>query len=99
MTLEEMGELFEKHGEIEQSWFDRVTEKSSKRHDLHAFILLDKLVPGHSQPIIGAAAHDEIFLHVDANRLASVITEDLVIELLRCGVFFDPECDSLAMFV
>jgi hypothetical protein len=77
--------------------FDRVTDKRSQRPDLHAFLLLDALVPG-DRDLIGCAAHDEFFLDVDPDKLAAVITPEQIIELLRCGVSWDAGSDSLAMF-
>jgi hypothetical protein len=91
LNLEEM---FEKH-EDEFLKFDRVQNKRSKRQDLHAFLLLDELVPGDND-IVSCAEHDEIYLGVDCGELAEVITEEQVIELSRCGV--RPGRDCLCMF-
>lgn len=97
MTRYELRELFEKHnGEFLK--FERVEPKRSRRADLHAFILLDELV--HDEPardILGCAEHDEVYLSIDEDDLAAVVTEAQVIELVRCGV----RCDqgSLCMFV
>jgi len=79
--------------------FDRVINPLSSRPDLCAFILLDKLVPQPTHDIIGSAEHDEIFLDVDCDKLAIVATEADIITLIRCGVRYDHEYDSLAMFV
>ena len=76
--------------------FDRVENKLSNRPDLHAFLLLDKLVPG-TNDIVSNAQHDEIWLGVDLEDLAKVITPEQVVELIRCGVRVSD--DSLAMFV
>jgi len=79
--------------------FDRVENKRSNRPDLHAFLLLDSLVPGRdgkSDDMIGGAEHDEIYLSVDIEELEKVITEDQVLELIRCGVRYNEE--SLCMF-
>lgn len=78
--------------------FRRVQNKTSKRADLHAFNLLDKLVPGTGD-IVSAAEHDEIWLSVDPMELAASATEEQIIELIRCGVRYDKSTDSLAMFV
>lgn len=76
--------------------FDRVRCKVNKRPDLHAFILLDSLVPGKID-MISAAEHDEIFLDVDIEKLNDVITDEQIIELIRCGVRCSDE--GLCMFV
>jgi hypothetical protein len=77
--------------------FDRVPNKRSNRPDLHAFILLDELVPGKTD-IVCSATHDEIFLDTDLASLAAVITDEQIVELIRCGVRGNPEYDCLAMF-
>jgi hypothetical protein len=76
--------------------FDRVEHKLSNRPDLHAFLLLDKLVPGNSNMVSGAG-HDEIYLDVDVDSLLAAATEDELIELQRCGVLYS-EYESLFMF-
>ena len=78
--------------------FERIENKTSNRADLHAFNLLDKLVPGHLD-IVAAAEHDQIWLEVSPKELSKVATEEQIIELIRCGVFYDSENDSLSMFV
>ncbi len=68
------------------------------RPDLNAFLLLDKLVPG-THVMVDAAEHDEIYLNTDPEELAEVATEEDLIDLIRCGVRYDPEIPSLCMFV
>jgi hypothetical protein len=97
MTLNEMAEFFE-NDDDEFLKFDRVTNKRSRRADLHAFILLDELLPGKSG-IVGAAEHDEIFLDINPEELAAKVTQEQLVELSRCGVRYDSGSDSLAMFV
>ena len=89
-------EWFEKHGD-EYLKFHRVENKLSCRHDLHAFILLDKLVPGDSD-IVSCAEHDQIWLDVTPQELEGVATEEQVIELIRCGVRCESGYESLSMF-
>ena len=98
MTTEELViEFTEALGE-EFLKFDRVQQKLSSRPDIHAFILLNKLVPsGHD--IVVNAAHDEIWLDVDPTDLARVANEHDIVDLVRCGVRYDEEYSSLAMFV
>lgn len=99
MTGDELRTLFQEYGETDESHkFDRVTVKFSNRDDLHAFILLDKIMPkGHT--MISAAEHDEIYLAFDMEELAVIITQEQVLELVRCGVSYDSHNDSLYMFV
>lgn len=92
-------EQYEKY-EDEYLEFGRVKNKRSKRADLHAFLLLDKLCPSHRGfDIVSGAEHDEIWLDVEPEKLAKVATEQQIIELIRCGVRYDEDTDSLAMFV
>ena len=95
MDIEKMAEIFDDMDEYGE--FDRIEKKLSGRPDLHAFMLLDKLFP-HRKDIISAAEHDEIYLSVEPSELAEVATEEQIIELVRCGVRYDEDNDSLAMF-
>lgn len=89
-------EEFEKH-EDEYLKFERIESPLHTRHDVAAFLLLDKLVPG-SRGMIAAAEHDEMFLETDMEELAKVATTDDICTLVRCGVRFG-DYDSLCMFV
>lgn len=68
------------------------------RPDINAFLLLDKLFPG-DRDMVSAAEHDEIFLDVEPWELMKVASEEDLLDLIRCGVFYDSDHDSLAMFV
>lgn len=97
MTTTLLKGLFDSE-EAEFLKFENVEHKKSLRPDLHAFLLLDELVPGQKD-MISAASHDEFFLDVDIENLAaSPITTEQVLDLIRCGVRFDSSTDSLAMF-
>lgn len=88
---------FEKHND-DYLKFERVENKRHQRPDLCAFLLLDELLPNDGSDMVCAAAHDEIFLDADCEKLAEVATEDDILTLTRCGVRYDSETDSLAMF-
>lgn len=77
--------------------FEKVERKLSNRPDLHAFLLLDSLFPG-DRDIVSAAEHDEIYLDIDAEELAKKATPEQIQELVRCGVRYDSDTGSLAMF-
>lgn len=77
--------------------FDRVENKLSQRPDLHAFLLLDKLVPG-VHDMVSAAEHDEFYLEVSPAELLKVATKEQLRDLHRCGVRYDDSYDSLCMF-
>jgi len=97
MTIEQLVELFEKYDE-EFLQFDKVLDRTSHRPDLHAFVLLDKIIPG-STDIVSGAEHDEIFLGIDLEEFARRVTEEQIVELNQCGVRYASEYDCLAMFV
>lgn len=92
-----MEEIFGKY-EDEYLHFERVEAPLSKRPDLHAFILLDKLVPG-DQDIVFGAVHQKIHLRVEPEALIAVATEEQLRDLIRCGMLFDKEDHTLSMFV
>lgn len=92
-----VAEMFEKHHD-EFLKFERIQpeRRMSDRRDLHAFLVLARLVPG-TNDIVSGAEHDEIYLDINTADLKG-ITEEQVIDLVRCGV----RCDSdgcLCMFV
>ena len=98
MTTNELIDLFRediKGADI--LYFDKIENKKSNRKDLHAFLLLDSLVPDTGR-IICAAEHDEIYLAPTLDELAKVITYDQVIELKCCGVLMDDYGECLRMF-
>lgn len=91
-------EIYEKHQEdVHYDDFKNLPNKFSNRPDIHAFILLDKLVPG-SHSIIAAAEHDQIWLETDVEKVEEVATEEQIIELMKCGVMYDEDTESLFMF-
>ncbi len=69
----------------------------TKRRDLNAFLLLERILPGEGDMVSGAE-HDEIFLGVDLEEFAKVATEEDVKNLIRCGVRFDDYREGFAMF-
>ena len=98
MTVRELDALFKKHRPVEYAHFERIEKKRSTKRDLHAFLLLEELVAGDRE-MIASAEHDLIWLGTDVEALAKVITEDQLVELVRCGVRFDGFNKTLAMFV
>lgn len=91
--------LKERFGSFDNEYrkFDRIPNQRSKRPDLHAFLLLDELFPDPGQRIVPAACHDQIFLGIDEEE-CETLSDDHILELVRCGVFLDPESDSLSMW-
>jgi hypothetical protein len=98
MKISELISLFDKYSEeVTLCAFDGVKNKYSNRADLHAFILLDKLMPS-KHDIICSARHQEIFLECEIEELSKVITEEQIKELVACGVSYDSSRCCLYMF-
>lgn len=95
MSIEEMVAFFALHSES----FDYSTYKKGDNNDLKAFALLDKLVPSEkNEDMVSAAGHDKIWLRVEPDKLAAVVTPEQIKLLHDCGVGYDEETDSLYMF-
>lgn len=77
--------------------FDRVQAPRSARRDLHAFLVLEEIMPG-KRPMIAASEHDEFYLDINCDEFNAKATDDQIMELLRCGVRHDQGFDSLCMF-
>lgn len=93
-----LADVFNKF-EDEYLKFERVVNKHSNRPDLHAFLLLDSLVPTERETdMVACAEHDEIWLGIDPEELSAVASEEQILELVRCGVRYDADVESLAMF-
>ena len=77
--------------------FYNVKEKFSQRSDLHAFILLDKLIPSKMDMISGSM-YDKFFIDVCPSELAEVATEEQIVDLIRCGILYDENDDCFSFF-
>lgn len=79
--------------------FELIQNPRSKRRDLHAFLLLDELVPADKEALlVSAAEHDVYYIDVDVEKLDAAITDEQVIELVRCGISYSGEYDCLMKF-
>jgi hypothetical protein len=78
--------------------FEQIDNPPHPRPDVCAYILLDRLLPRPGRKMVCGSDHDIIWLDADIGQLAEVATEDDILSLVRCGVFFDTETDSLAIF-
>lgn len=77
--------------------FEKVENKKSMRPDIHAFLLLDSLFPG-TENMVDGATHDQIWLSLKMEQIET-LTDEHIVELLRCGVLFDSEIECLYSFV
>lgn len=69
--------------------FDLIENKFSNRPLIHALILLDHIYPNSNSDndnIRFFASDGDIFLTIDRDKLEKVITEEQVIDLIRCGL-------------
>lgn len=88
MDVDKLHEKFEQFMENDEYLnFDKVENKHSKRADLHAFIMLDKLFPSHMN-IVECSEHDEIWLEIEEDDLLT-LTDDQILELVRCGLMYE----------
>lgn len=91
-----------------QERFERIAEEpyatldfkliASPRHplkDVCAMLMLHELQPT-TYKMIANASHDLCHFSTDVDSLD--VTDEQIRDLIRCGVHFDGECDSLAMF-
>lgn len=78
--------------------FDRVKNKRSQRPDLHAFLLLDELFPQPGFDMLCGAEHDEVWLSVKLEQVEN-LTDEQILELVRCGVRHCNDHNCLGMFV
>ena len=78
--------------------FKDIKTPGPSRPDLWAFMRLDALVPG-TRDMVAVAEHDQFWLQVRPEELAAVATEEDVRDLIRCGVMYDDDIDSLSIYV
>lgn len=90
-------DTFEKFND-EYLEFELIDNPAHPRPDICAFLLLHKLLPGNKE-IVSAAEHDVIYLGIDCEELARIITDEQVRYLTRCGVIYGEDSDSLYMNV
>ena len=97
MTYDEMKALFDKHNDKYINFETYVKNPRSMRPDLHAFMLIDSLLPG-KRDLISAAEHDVFYLDVTLEQFAQVVTEADIIELIASGIRLESQYDCFAMF-
>jgi uncharacterized radical SAM superfamily Fe-S cluster-containing enzyme len=96
MTRDEIENFLNNHEEDFLD-FDSVKDKKSNRADLHAFIILDSLFPSDND-IIANSEHEIIFIDVDVDEFCDKITEDVLLDLHRCGILYNTRDDAIFMY-
>ena len=92
-----IAKMFKKH-DADFLKFERIQEPAHRRPDLCAFLMLADAVEGKGD-IIAAAEHDQISLDVDIEKFSAIATDDLIRDLVRCGVQYEADIDMLCMCV
>lgn len=106
MTKDEMFELANNiYDNIRIGAFETLPEnmKFHKREDVSSFLLLDKIcarIPENdeSRSLISASEHDVVYLNVDVNEIAEIITEEEIHALVASGILFSSHEDCLFRF-
>lgn len=99
MTTQEMADLFEKQNK-EYLQFANVIVRFCNRPDLHAMILLNEIADDDCSDIVCRApdTYNEFAFRLDVDNIAANITEEQIIDLIRCGVMYDKQHNILTMF-
>jgi hypothetical protein len=90
-------EAWEKYESLDGR-FDLVTNRLSSRSDMHAFMLLDRLVPG-TFCLLQWANVDQVWFEVAVGRVEEAATEEELRDLICCGVFYDARMNALSLFI
>jgi len=98
MTREELDRIFEDNHDLYLKSKELAPSIMTQRRDLRAFTLIDNLLPGRSGDIVSDAQHDMIWLDVNLDELAEVITEEQIQELIMCGCMVDEDLEGLCMY-
>lgn len=94
-----LAERFEKLNKTdEHRKFERIENPRSNKRDLHAFLLLEELFPRpRDGVIISDAMHDLYYLDYTQEELET-LSDEQIVELLRCGVIYSEEDESIFFF-
>lgn len=98
MDKKRLLQLFKNYNEQDKLSFTNISNKLSDNKHLHAFLLLQSLVPS-KRDIIAKADYDAVYLDFVAEDILDVITEAQIEELAACGVNYDDTNDFLHIYV
>lgn len=77
--------------------FERIASPVHRRRDLCGFLMLAELDPKSKHPMVEAAGHEEIWMLIDFKKVAKA-SDEVLRDLIRCGVRLDEDRQMLAMF-
>ena len=101
MTENQLEELFEKHSEDEYLEFERIQNPKHTRRDICAMLIIHEIQSRNESQrqdtMISWAGHEEIYLDVNVEEISEYITEEEIIDLIRCGVRLEES--NFAMFI
>lgn len=100
MTVSKLKKLFQAAANAREGCkFDRITEHLATRPDVHAFVLMDRLCPSRGGiDIVYNTTDEDIILDIKLTDLAKTISPEQVLELVRCGLFFDADGHMTSMY-
>ena len=79
--------------------FEDCTRKYVQRADLNGMLILNSVeIPRNRNYILSAAEHDVVYFSFDPSCLDNV-EDGVILDLMRCGIYYNEEHDSLYMFV
>ncbi len=102
LSNKQIEELFDRHIPDEYHEFDRVEAKLSRRPDMHGLMLLDRLCPmdDPGTPALVCTNYGSIvFFGFKIEQFKLSATEQDVIELCRCGYYYDDDYGWFAKIV
>ena len=87
-------EFFKEQEEFEFNHFERIVNPKSLRQDVCAILILDSLIPSGNNLIQSIESYNDgnlmyFILNVSDVEIEELLTEDDIVDLLRCGVFYD----------
>ena len=99
MNIQELKKLFKKHSENEYIEFEKVENKKSKFADIHGLLLLEEKFPPNeiSHGILDNFDYETATINIEIEEDNIPLTENDIIELLRCGIDYDEDLECLTM--
>lgn len=85
--------LFKNLEKSEFGHFERIENPKSLRQDICAMLILDSIIPSGKNLIKSIESYNNgtkmyFILNISDTEIEELLTEDYIIDLLRCGVFY-----------